>query len=132
MAKTILVQLALNRHTAAEWAARTEIPLKGEPCWSSDTHVLKIGDGEHTWNGLSAANAGVTAHGELTGLAYADAGHTGFAPTVHEHQTPWPTKTTAEMNAIASPTEGMAVWNTTEHQLYVYDGNAWVGVPMQA
>jgi len=47
-------------------------------------------------------------------------------------QVPWLLKTTTEMNAIASPTEGMAVWNTTEHQLYVYDGIGWHGVPMQA
>ena len=46
--------------------------------------------------------------------------------------TPWLKKTTTQMNAIPSPVEGMAVWNTTEHQLMVYDGAAWVGVPMLA
>jgi hypothetical protein len=86
MARTLLIQFKLNRHTAAEWAARTEIPLDGEPCWATDTHVLKIGDGSHTWNELAAANAGVTAHGALTELAYATAGHTGFSPATHTHR----------------------------------------------
>jgi hypothetical protein len=46
--------------------------------------------------------------------------------------TPFLSMSTAEMLAIPFPSEGMAVWNTTEHQLYVYDGSGWVGVVMQA
>lgn len=46
-------------------------------------------------------------------------------------QTPWLVLTTTQMNAL-TPTEGSVCWNTTEHQLYVYNGIAWVGVPMQA
>lgn len=125
-----LIQFALNRHTAAEWAARTEIPLAGEPCWSTDTRVLKIGDGTNVWSALPAANAGVTDHAALTSLAYADSGHTGFAPTSHNHATPWQVMTTAQRSAIASPSEGMAVWDTDLHQLMVYDNTAWVGVAM--
>ena len=99
------VRLKLHRHTAAEWTASALVPLDGEPCWSTDTDVLKIGDGTNVWSALTTVGSAV--------------------------QTPWLSKTTTEMNAL-TPTEGMAVWNTTEHQLYVYDGLAWVGVPMQA
>jgi len=220
VAKTILVQLALNRHTAAEWAARTEIPLKGEPCWSTDTHVLKIGDGASLWSGLTAVSGttdasaltsgtldgdrlpamsaskrgGVPATGTPankflrddgtfqtvaggsvptgTGFRHVTAGaedgaaklventdvdaaaavaesklalnyatHTNANDPTSGEKTaltalagyfPFALKTTTQMNAISGPTEGMAVWNTTEHQLYVYDGLAWRGVPMQA
>jgi hypothetical protein len=44
-------------------------------------------------------------------------------------QTPWPVLTTTQMNAL-TPTEGSVCWNTTEHQLMVYDGSAWVGIAM--
>lgn len=33
--------------------------------------------------------------------------------------------TTAERLAIASPEEGSAVYDTTAHRLYVYDGSTW-------
>jgi len=66
---------------------------------------------------------------ELGGMDEIDL--TGFAPTVHSHQTPWPVLTTTQMNAL-TPTEGSVCWNTTEHQLMVYDGSAWVGIPMLA
>jgi len=82
MARTLLIQFKLNRHTSAEWAARTEIPLDGEPCWATDTRVLKIGDGANTWNALPAANAGVTDHGALTGLADNDHPQYAFATTL--------------------------------------------------
>jgi len=45
---------------------------------------------------------------------------------------PFLLKTTTEMNAIPAPTEGMTIWNTTEHQLYVFDGLVWAGIIMQA
>ena len=125
------VKLQIHRHTAAEWAGgyATEVLLDGQVGWSTDTHVLKIGDGVNVWSALATANAGATAHGSLTGLAYVDAGHTGFSPSHTSHATPWPVLTTTQMNAL-TPAEGMVCWNTTEHQLMVYDGTAWVGVTM--
>lgn len=38
---------------------------------------------------------------------------------------PWPRMTQAQRNAISSPAEGMAVWNTTTHGLSVYNGSVW-------
>jgi len=37
-----------------------------------------------------------------------------------------PRLTTTQMNAIAFPTEGMIVWNTTETATYQYNGTVWV------
>ena len=125
------VRITLNDKTAAQWAAWSEPPLKGEPCWATDTCILKIGDGVSLWSALPAVGGG-SDHSQLTKLSYADSGHSGFAPSSHVHRTPWSTMTDAEMNSDASLTEGMVIWNTTQHQLMVYDGNAWVGVPMQA
>ncbi len=36
-----------------------------------------------------------------------------------------PRGTTAQMNAIASPAEGLMFYDLTVHKLYVYDGTAW-------
>ncbi len=132
----MLYRILLRDRTAAEWTAIDEVLNKGEMGVELDTNKFKFGDGSSKWSELSYVVAvpstpGVTDHAALTHLAYADAAHTGFAPTVHTHQTPWPVLTTTQMNAL-TPTEGSVCWNTTEHQLYVYDGSAWVGVPMQA
>jgi hypothetical protein len=97
--------------TAAEWTAANPTLLLGEMGYESDTGRLKIGDA------VGAPPVG-TAWNDLPYFAGGGA------------QTPWSVMTTAEMNAIPTPTEGMAVWNTTEHQLMVYDGSAWVGVAM--
>ena len=103
--------------TAAEWAleeAAGEILKAREPglLLSAGGAVLelRVGDGTKKWSELTDILGG------------------GSTPS----QTPWLTKTTTEMNAVVGPTEGMAVWNTTEHQLMVYDGSAWVGIPMLA
>ena len=99
-------KIQMRRGTAAEWTAANPTPSAGEICVEIDTLKVKVGNGTDAW----------------ADLAYLVGGGGG--------QTPWLTMTTTEMNAIASPTEGMAVWNTTEHQLMVYDGSGWVGVAM--
>jgi len=38
-----------------------------------------------------------------------------------------PRMTTAQINAISSPTEGLTVYNTSVHTLFVYDGSGWKG-----
>jgi hypothetical protein len=155
MPKVDKTRFQLRRHLAAEWTALDEILLKGEPGFETDTGKLKIGDGSSRWSALSYvsvdhSNANDPTSDEKAAMAGTsgtpgssnkyvtndDARNTDArTPTSHTHAatvSPFLQKTTAEMNAIASPTEGMAVWNTTEHQLYVYDGVGWVGVVMQA
>lgn len=39
-----------------------------------------------------------------------------------------PRMTTTQMNAITSPPEGLVIYNTTAHTLYVYNGTAWKAV----
>lgn len=101
-------QWQIRTATAAEWTAANPTLLLGEMGYESDTGRLKIGDGVGD---------------PVVGTAWNDLGYfLGY--------TPWLLKTTTEMNAIPTPTEGMVVWNTTEHQLMVYDGTGWVGVAM--
>lgn len=38
---------------------------------------------------------------------------------------PWPRMTTAQRDAIPSPSEGEAVWNLTTHSLSVFNGTTW-------
>jgi len=50
--------LKLRRATAAAWAAQNPIPEQGEPCYETDTHVLRIGTGIDHYNDLSGFNSG--------------------------------------------------------------------------
>lgn len=38
---------------------------------------------------------------------------------------PWPLMTESQRNAIPSPQEGMVIWNTTTHEISVYNGSTW-------
>lgn len=38
---------------------------------------------------------------------------------------PWPKMSQGQRDAIPSPVEGMAVWNTTTHTLSTYNGTTW-------
>ena len=121
-------RIRVIRGTAAQWTAADPLMGAGEFGLETDTGKLKVGTGGKRWSELSyisAGGGGMEQHGNdyhTPDMALAD----------HTHLTPWDLMTTTEMNAIPAPTEGMTVWNTTEHQLYVYDGVGWVGVVMQA
>lgn len=43
-----------------------------------------------------------------------------------------PRMTTAQRNAIASPTKGLLIFNTTDNALNAYDGSSWVVVGGQS
>ena len=109
---SLTYQWQIRNATAAAWTAANPTLALGEMGYETDTGRLKIGDAVGdplvgtAWNSLPYFSGGGTAH------------------------TPWLVMTTTEMNAIAAPAEGMAVWNTTQHQLMVYDGSGWVGVAM--
>jgi hypothetical protein len=82
----------MRRGTAAEWAAANPVLAEGEPGWDTTNDRFKVGNGYAAWDalpvisGIGPAGAdGVTAHSDLTELAYDDAGHTGFAEAVHTH-----------------------------------------------
>lgn len=86
---SVIAQILLRRGTAAEWAAANPVLALGEPGWDSTNDRFKVGNGHAAWDALPfiAGNGlpGTTVHHELSDLAYADAGHTGFAPTAHTH-----------------------------------------------
>jgi hypothetical protein len=56
------------RGTAAQFSSLNPVLQAGEPGYTTDTRVLKIGDGTTAWNSLSTITAGTTDHGALTGL----------------------------------------------------------------
>jgi hypothetical protein len=56
------------RGTAAQFSSLNPVLQPGEPGYTTDTRVLKIGDGTTAWNSLSTITAGTTDHGALTGL----------------------------------------------------------------
>jgi len=58
---------------------------------------------------------GTTAPAEDAAL-HVEAHGKGFLP---------PKLTTVQRDAILTPTEGLIVYNTTDHKLQCYDGSAW-------
>lgn len=65
---TTLVKFKLRRDTAANLSS--VVLSEGEPAYSTDTHVLKIGDGSTTWNSLPTLNS--TQAGLPEGVLYGD------------------------------------------------------------
>ena len=51
---TTYVRLRVRRKTSSQWTSSPEIIPLGEPCFSIDTGEIRIGDGIHSWNGLSS------------------------------------------------------------------------------
>lgn len=55
--KTIKMVFQFRRATAAEWEAnKTVVPAAGEPCFVIDKNILKIGDGNKTFEQLEPIN----------------------------------------------------------------------------
>ena len=56
MAEIISTKFQLKRGLANAWQRNNPILAPGEPGWTIDTHVLKIGDGVTPWNILDAVS----------------------------------------------------------------------------
>lgn len=55
MATQLLVtQIQFKRGLAEAWARNNPVLAAGEPGWTLDTHVLKVGDGSTPWNDLDS------------------------------------------------------------------------------
>lgn len=52
--QVISTTFQLKRGLAAAWERANPILAPGEPGWTLDTHILKIGDGITPWNDLSS------------------------------------------------------------------------------
>ena len=55
--KTLTTQIILRNGTTTEWKASTKILKKGEVGIDTTKNEIRIGDGEHTWEGLKIAGA---------------------------------------------------------------------------
>jgi hypothetical protein len=58
------IQIILRRDTAANWSSSNPILAEGEVGVTTDTRILKIGNGSDAWNTLQPANTGITAVAE--------------------------------------------------------------------
>lgn len=59
MAEVLTTRFQLRRGFESVWKKNNPILASGEPGWTLDTHVLKIGDGETRWlelKGISGVN----------------------------------------------------------------------------
>lgn len=54
MTTTIKTTFKLKRGLLMRWEMTNPILEAGEPGWATDTFILKVGDGIHTWNELPA------------------------------------------------------------------------------
>lgn len=55
MAEIISTTLQIKRGLSNAWQRNNPILAPGEPGWTLDTHILKIGDGVTPWNLLAPA-----------------------------------------------------------------------------
>jgi hypothetical protein len=58
MATVIKTTFKFRRGLAKDWASVNPVLSEGEPGWTLDTHVLKIGDGVSPWNDLTSISNG--------------------------------------------------------------------------
>ena len=56
MATVINTTFQFKRGLAEAWGRVNPVLAAGEPGWTLDTHILKIGDGTTAWNGLPIIN----------------------------------------------------------------------------
>lgn len=54
MTEIIKITYQLRRGIEAAWEKNNPVLATGEPGWTTDTYVLKIGDGIHPWSELPA------------------------------------------------------------------------------
>jgi hypothetical protein len=54
--EVISTTFQLKRGLASAWERANPILAPGEPGWTLDTHVLKIGDGVTPWNELNSVS----------------------------------------------------------------------------
>lgn len=120
--KTLVTTIQVRRDTAANWETnKTVVPAAGEPCFETDTGVLKVGDGVTTYENLSAigADAGSTAthyegvrEGEETDDAVIERVLDGASPNKDD------------IFVIKTLISG----ENYSYKAYVYNGTAWAAM----
>lgn len=113
--------IQVRRDTAANWAARNPVLLKGEPGFAVDTGVFRLGDGVTPWNGLSSTGSGAVEH------VWATQGVAGWTPANINPGTTGDT-TPCTMSVSASKLRGRvtrAVADSNEREMFLHDGTNW-------
>lgn len=109
--KTIKMVFQFRRATAAEWAQYPDVvPAAGEPCFVTDKNILKIGDGETTFEKLEPINgvkADVAADGKsivlednVFQLMGFDAAEVGAQPRKGENGLEWVVPSTETVEGL--------------------------------
>ena len=52
--QTLITRFQLKRGLSEAWERNNPVLAPGEPGWTLDTHILKIGDGTTTWKDLES------------------------------------------------------------------------------
>lgn len=65
MAKVIKTTFKLRRGLERAWKKANPILAEGEPGWTLDTHILKIGDGVTPWLNLTVVNSGAVQEDDI-------------------------------------------------------------------
>lgn len=65
MAKVIKTTFKLRRGLESAWEKANPILAEGEPGWTLDTHILKIGDGVTPWLNLTVVNSGAVQEDDI-------------------------------------------------------------------
>ena len=108
MATVINTTFQFKRGLAAAWERNNPILAAGEPGWTLDTHILKIGDGVTAWNDLSIFSETV----EITEQDIQN------AVNKYLEDNPVQVKTDATLSAAGQPADAVAV---RENCLFVAD-----------
>lgn len=109
--KIIKTVLQISVAVQAVWESSTEIIPEGMPCYTSDTKILKIGDGVNTWSALSPVTGGgsmITLSDQID-LDSSDTGASSKAvKTAYDKASQAHTKAEQALAAAASVTIGAA------------------------
>ena len=97
--EVISTTFQFKRGLAAAWERNNPILAPGEPGWTLDTHVLKIGNGVTAWNSLGA----------ITGGAQVEEADIQAAVEQYLKENPITVKTDATLAVAGQPADAAAV-----------------------
>ena len=116
MATVIRTIFQFKRGLAEAWQRNNPILAAGEPGWTLDTHILKVGDGVTPWNDL----------GPITEIEISE---TDIQKAVNKYleENPVQVKTDATLSVAGQPADAAAVKDMcllTTDQIIFYAGDA--------
>ena len=120
--KVLKTVIQVRRDTAANWELnKTTVPAAGEPCFETDTGVLKMGDGVTTYEDLPAVGAGaVSSATHYEGVRGEDETDEAVIERVLDGATP----NKDDIFVIKTLISG----ENYSYKAYVYNGTAWAAM----